>query len=110
MVDTVDLAEQVVEFFKCRVHGRSPENISAWGQCRALQPPARAIKMCIRDRLNNGGIIEYSAGNIYAPNGDAIWNQGIMPDIEKSVSLNDYMSGNDSVRKYAIEYINNYTK
>ena len=62
------------------------------------------------EQLNNGWIIEYSAGNIYAPNGDAIWNQGIMPDIEKSVSLNDYMSGNDSVRKYAIEYINNYTK
>ena len=62
------------------------------------------------EQLNNGWIIVYSAGNIYAPNGDAIWNQGIMPDIEKSVSLNDYMSGNDSVRKYAIEYINNYTK
>ena len=47
MVGTVDLAEQVVEFFKCRVHGRSPENISVWGQCRALHPPARAISLCV---------------------------------------------------------------
>ena len=45
MVDTVELAEQVVKFFKCRVHGRSPENISVWGQCRSLHPPVRTVSL-----------------------------------------------------------------
>ena len=57
------------------------------------------------EQLENGWIVMFSAGNIYAPNGDAIWNQGIAPDIEHSVSLADYRNGTDSTMEFAMKYI-----
>ncbi len=59
----------------------------------------------VMEQLENGWIVMFSAGNIYAPNGDAIWNQGIVPDIEHSLSLMDYRNRTDSTMEFAMEYI-----
>lgn len=59
----------------------------------------------VMEQLENGWIVMYSAGNIYTPNGDAIWNKGIAPDIEHSLSLADYRNGIDSTMEFAMKYI-----
>lgn len=59
----------------------------------------------ILERLSNGWIIGFSSGNSYGPNGELIWNHGVYPDLNHEISLEDWMSGNDTTLMAAIEYM-----
>lgn len=61
----------------------------------------------VMEQLSNGWIVMFSAGNIYTPGGDVIWNQGIAPDVELPVSLEDYRAGRDTTMEWAVEYLGN---
>lgn len=59
----------------------------------------------VMEQLSNGWIVTVSSGNIYTPDGEAIWNRGIAPDVEHVISLEDYRAGRDTAMERAVEYL-----